>query len=291
VEVAAGWRWPSIGGGCRGRRTGRCGPDAAVATLAPVEDAEVTPGPGTGNDLAGQVALVTGSASGIGAATAKMLAGHGATVVVNSVRSVEAGMAVAADLPAGDYVQGDIADEAAARRLVDTVVHRHGRLDVLVNNAGTTEVIPHHDLAGASPDVWRRIFDVNVVGTWQMSVAAAPHLKASGRGQILNVSSLAGVRPTGSSIPYACSKAAVNHMTRLLANTLAPEIRVNAVAPGLVDTPWTADWDQVRSFVQSHAPLRRSASPHDVARAIEGLLLASYVTGEILVVAGGLQLR
>ena len=241
--------------------------------------------------LAGQVALITGSSSGIGAATARRLASEGATVVVNSVHSVVAGEKLAGELPGGDYVQADVADEEAARRLVDTVIERHGRLDVLVNNAGVTEVIPHSDLEAATPEVWRRIFDVNVIGTWQLTVAAVPHLTASGRGQVVNVSSIAGERPTGSSIPYACSKAALSHMTRLLANALGPDIRVNAVAPGLVDTPWTAEWDTVRAFVTAQAPLQRTATSDDVAEVILGLIRASYVTGEVVLVDGGLHLR
>ena len=143
----------------------------------------------------------------------------------------------------------------------------------------------------ATPEVWRRIFDVNVVGTWQVTVAAVPHLRSTGHGQVINVSSLAGEKPTGSSIPYACSKAAVSHMTRLLANSLGPDIRVNAVAPGLVDTPWTADWGAVREFVTAQAPLQRSATPEDVAEVILGLARASYVTGEVVLVDGGLHLR
>ncbi len=246
---------------------------------------------GDPSTLDGQVALVTGSASGIGAATARMLADAGATVVVNSVRSVEAGQAVADALPRASYVQADVADQAQAAALVDQVVARHGRLDLLVNNAGTTQVIPHGDLEAATPDVWRRIFDVNVIGTWQVTVAAVPHLRASGHGQVVNVSSLAGERPTGSSIPYACSKAALSHMTRLLANSLGPDLRVNAVAPGLVDTPWTADWDTVRAFVSTQAPLGRSATPEDVAEVILGLVRARYVTGEVVLVDGGLSLR
>jgi ketoreductase RED2 len=246
---------------------------------------------GDSSTLDGQVALVTGSASGIGAATARMLADAGATVVVNSVRSVEAGQAVADALPRASYVQADVADQAQAAALVDQVVARHGRLDLLVNNAGTTQVIPHGDLEAATPDVWRRIFDVNVIGTWQVTVAAVPHLRASGHGQVVNVSSLAGERPTGSSIPYACSKAALSHMTRLLANSLGPDLRVNAVAPGLVDTPWTADWDTVRAFVSTQAPLGRSATPEDVAEVILGLVRARYVTGEVVLVDGGLSLR
>ena len=175
--------------------------------------------------------------------------------------------------------------------MVDEVVRRHGRLDVLVNNAGTTEVIPHHDLEAASAEVWRRLFEVNVVGTWQVTVAAVEHLRASGRGQVVNVSSLAGERPVGSSIPYACSKAAVSHMTRLLANALGPDIRVNAVAPGLVDTPWTATWDAVREFVTTQSPLRRTATPEDVAELIVGLARSAYVTGEVVLVDGGMALR
>jgi ketoreductase RED2 len=212
-------------------------------------------------------------------------------VVINSVHSVTAGEALAGELPGADYVQADIADEEQAHRLIETVIQRHGRLDVLVNNAGATAVIPHGDLEAATPEVWRRIFDVNVIGTWQVTVAAVPHLVASGRGQVVNVSSIAGERPTGSSIPYACSKAAVSHMTRLLANTLGPDIRVNAVAPGLVDTPWTAEWDTVRAYVQAQAPLRRIATSEDVAEMIYGLIRASYVTGEVVLVDGGLNLR
>ena len=245
----------------------------------------------TDDRFAGQVVLITGSSSGIGAATAHQFAASGATVVINSVTSVEAGRAVAAELPDASYVQADVADAADAARLIDQVVTDHGRLDVLVNNAGTTAAIPHHDLEAATPEVWRRIFDTNVIGTWQLTVAAVPHLRDSGRGQVLNVSSLAGQRPLGSSIPYACSKAAVSHMTRLLANTLGPDIRVNAVAPGLVDTPWTADWTVVREFGKAQAPMQRTATPEDVAEVILGLARATYVTGEVVLVDGGLALR
>jgi ketoreductase RED2 len=239
----------------------------------------------------GQAVLVTGSSSGIGAATARLFAASGASVVINSSRSTQAGEALAAELPDACYVQADVADEGQARHLIEEVVARLGRLDVLINNAGTTQVISHGDLEAASPDVWRRIFDVNVIGTWQVTVAAAPHLRSAGAGQVVNVSSVAGHRPTGSSIPYACSKAAVSHMTRLLANVLGPHIRVNAVAPGLVDTPWTADWDLPRQFVTAQAPLQRTATPEDVAEVILGLARSAYVTGEVVLVDGGLNLR
>jgi ketoreductase RED2 len=149
-------------------------------------------------------------------------------------------------------------------------------------------VIPHHDVQAASVDVWRRIFEVNVFGTWAMSVAALPALREAG-GSIVNVASVAGVRPTGSSIPYAASKAAVNHMTVLLAKVVGPEVRVNAVAPGLVDTPWTEEWDVVREVVRQVAPLKRSGQPDDIAEVIVALAQAAYVTGQVVVIDGGLS--
>jgi ketoreductase RED2 len=202
-----------------------------------------------------RLALVTGSSSGIGAATARALGAAGATVMVNSSHSVDAGRA--AELPGASYEQADVADPDQARALVDTAVERHGRLDILVNNAGTRVMIPHHDLEAGSADVWRSIFELNVFGTWQLTLAAVPYLRASGDGAIVNVSSIAGHRPAGSSIPYAASKATVSHMTVLLANVLGPSVRVNAVAPGLIGTPWTRDWHAVREFVEAQAPLQR----------------------------------
>jgi ketoreductase RED2 len=237
----------------------------------------------------GRVVAVTGSSSGIGAATARVFADAGASVLVNSARSVAEGEAVAASLPDARYVQGDITDVGVPERLVTAALDRWGRLDTLVNNAGTTALIPHHDLEAASVDVWRRIFEVNVFGTWAMSVAAMPALREA-RGSIVNVASVAGVRPTGSSVPYAASKAALNHMTVLLAKVVGPEVRVNAVAPGLVDTPWTEDWDVVREVVRQVAPLKRSGQPEDVAEVVLALAQATYVTGQVVVIDGGLSL-
>ena len=186
-------------------------------------------------------------------------------------------------------MQADIAKAEDCTRLVAAVLEHYGRLDVLVNNAGTTKVIAHADLEAASLDVWREIFEVNVFGTWSLCVAAMEALRAS-HGSIVNVSSMAGVRPTGSSIPYAASKAAVNHMTALLAKVVGPDVRVNAVAPGLVDTPWTADWDTVRGFVNAVAPLKRSGTPEDIADVIVALANSKYVTGQVVVIDGGLSL-
>ncbi len=240
-----------------------------------------------------RVSLVTGSTSGIGEAIVRKLAAGGDRVVINSSTSVDAGQAMVTDLGAdrAHYVQGDISDESAAKRIVGETIERFGRLDVLVNNAGTTVRIPHSDFEAASPEVFRRLYDVNVVGTWAVTVAAMPHLEASGDGCIVNVTSLAGVRPTGSSIPYAVSKAALNHLTLLLANTVAPTVRVNAVAPGLVDTPWTAEWTDLHEAIKVAAPMGRSAVPDDVAQVVQSLIDSRYVTGQVWVVDGGLSLR
>jgi ketoreductase RED2 len=240
--------------------------------------------------LEGKVAIVTGSSSGIGEAIARLFAAEGASVVVNSTRSVAAGEAIAAELSNAIYVRGDVAQEDQAKALVQATLDRFGRLDVLVNNAGTTRVIPHHALEAVTDDDWQRILGTNVLGTWYVTRAAVPALKAR-RGSILNITSVAGVRAAGSSIPYAVSKAAVNHLTKLLANVLGPEIRVNAVAPGLIDTPWTADWDAIRASVRERAPLQRSGTPDDIARAALLLTASSYSTGEVLLADGGINLR
>jgi ketoreductase RED2 len=242
-------------------------------------------------NLDGKVALVTGSSSGIGEAVARALADAGAAVVVNSASSVEAGEKVAASLPRAAYIQADIGDAAACTALVAATLDRFGRLDVLVNNAGTTKVIAHEDLDAATDEIWHRILDVNLLGPWHLTRAAVPALRESGHGVVVNISSVAGLRPTGSSIPYAVSKAALNHLTVLLARTLGPQIRVNAVAPGLVDTPWTAWWGPRKDQVAAETPLKRYAQPADVAEAVMGLVRSGFVTGQVITVDGGHSLR
>jgi ketoreductase RED2 len=238
-----------------------------------------------------RVVIVTGSSSGIGEATARAFAAEGAAVVVNSSTSVQAGEAVADSLPRAAYVQADIADPVASERLVAVALETFGRLDVLVNNAGVTRVIPHADLDAATDEVFREIFEVNVFGTFRLTRLALPHLRASGDGAVVNVTSIAGVRPTGSSIPYAASKAALNHLTALLANVSGPEVRINAVAPGLVRTPWTADWGALHDSMEHRVPAGRSAEPVDVAEVIVDVAAARYVTGQVVLVDGGMSLR
>jgi ketoreductase RED2 len=235
------------------------------------------------------VALVTGSTSGIGEATARRFAAAGARVVVNSARSVEAGERLAAELPDAIYVQGDVGDPVEAVKLVDAAVETFGRLDVLVNNAGVTRPIPHADLDAVTPQVWWDVLGVNVIGTWQVTAAAMPHLRTA-QGCVVNISSVAGIRPAGSSIPYAVSKAAIGHMTRLLAAAVGPQVRVNAVAPGLIETPWTAGFTEIKARVESSTPLRRVGTVDDVAAVVAALVESRYVTGEVVLVDGGAHL-
>lgn len=236
-----------------------------------------------------KVALVTGSVSGIGAGVARRLAADGFTVAVHSRVSREGGVALAAEL-GGSYHQADLADDEAAQGLVPSVLAEHGRLDVLVNNAGISWPVPHAELAGLTAADWRWILDVNLIAPWLLCTAALPALRAS-TGCVVNVTSHAGVRPKGSSIAYAASKAALNHVTKLLAAALGPDVRVNAVAPGLVDTPMTADWTDAQELWKTMSPMRRAAQPADVADLVSALVHNAYVTGEVVLLDGGLNLR
>ncbi|MEU4196578.1 SDR family oxidoreductase [Kribbella sp. NPDC026611] len=236
-----------------------------------------------------QVALVTGSTSGIGAATVRRFAADGMRVAVHSRSSRVAGVELAAEL-GGSYHQADLSDDAAASALVPSVLAEHGRLDVLVNNAGISWPVPHDDLEGLTADDWRRLLDVNLIAPWLLCTAALPALRESG-GCIVNVTSHAGVRPKGSSVAYAASKAALNHVTKLLAAALGPEVRVNAVAPGLVDTPLTESWTAAQDLWKTTSPMRRAAQPDDVADLIAAVVHNSYLTGEVILLDGGLNLR
>jgi ketoreductase RED2 len=237
-----------------------------------------------------RVALVTGSTSGIGEAIARRLSALGASVVINSASSVEAGTRIATELGKDAlYVQADIADKAAGERLLTATLARFGRLDILVNNAGWTTAVPHPDLDALTDEIFKKTFDVNVTGTWWLTKAAMPHLMQSDDGNVINITSVAGVRPVGSSIAYSMAKAALNQMTRLLAKSCGP-VRVNAVAPGLVATPWTRDWQAQHEAVKARAPLKRSATPEDCVEAVLGLLRSRYATGHVFVVDGGLTL-
>ena len=250
-------------------------------------------------DMKGHVAVVTGSATGLGAAVVLKLASLGTRVVVNYTKSVkEAEETVAQAKAKGVEVllaQGDVAKDEDCRRIAKETIDRWGRIDILVNNAGTTKFADHADLDALNADDFLNIYKVNVIGAFQMIRACAPHLKASGFGRVVNVSSIAGVLGVGSSVAYASSKGALNTMTFSLARALAPEIRVNAVCPGFIGTRWFSErfgpetYARIVEHNKQSTPLHRAGTPEDVAEAIaffcgEG---ARHITGETLLSDAG----
>jgi 3-oxoacyl-[acyl-carrier protein] reductase len=249
-------------------------------------------------ELEGKAAIVTGGGTGVGRATVLALARRGCSVVVNYSRSQADAERTAAEAAALGVravpVQADVADDAACRRLVDTAVRELGRLDVLVNNAGTTVFVPHARLDAISGDDWSRVLGVNLIGPFQMARAAKGPMEAAGGGAIVNVSSVAGIAGIGSSIPYCASKAGLNVLTVILARTLGPKIRVNAVAPGFITGRWLAEglgpaYEPVKKAMEARAPLGRVCDPEDVARVIVALIAdADMVTGQVVPVEGGM---
>jgi ketoreductase RED2 len=241
-----------------------------------------------------RVVIVTGSTSGIGRAIARRCAASGWATVVNSRSGDDAGKQLAAEFDAefGDaiYVRGDVSQAEDCAAIVAAALDRWGRIDALVNNAATTSLIPHEDVAAADGPVWRRILDVNLVGPWQMISAALPALRQAHPGSVVNIASVAGLRPVGSSLPYAVSKAALIHMTTLLARALGPAVLVNAIAPGMIETPLTAAWSDAREFIEKSTPLRRTGEPDEVADLCDWLLNARYTTGECVSIDGGMRL-
>jgi 3-oxoacyl-[acyl-carrier protein] reductase len=238
-----------------------------------------------------KVALVTGSATGIGRAVAVRLAKHGLAVAINYSRSeVEANETLADvkrhGVPA-ILCRCSVADADGVKAMMQRCREELGGLDVLVNNAGTTRFIDHTNLDGLTDDVWDEILAVNLKGTFYCCREAMPLLQERG-GSIVNVTSVAGLQGLGSSIPYAASKAALNCMTKSLARAFAPRVRVNAVAPGPVLTRWLADhMDNVAKALEV-TPLKRAATPEDVADVTVFLALGnSLMTGQVVVVDGG----
>ncbi|MGE5191314.1 MAG: SDR family NAD(P)-dependent oxidoreductase [Deltaproteobacteria bacterium] len=241
-----------------------------------------------------KVALVTGSATGIGRACALRFAENGFHVVVNYSRSEadarETLTLVEACHVRGLLVQCDVGNDADVRNMLHTVEREFGRLDVLVNNAGTTWFIDHKNLEEMSEEKWDRILQVNLKGPFFCIRAAVPLMRKSGGGAVVSVSSVAGLSGDGSSIAYAASKGALNTMTKSLARALGPEIRVNAVCPGPVDTRWLRAVMSPEELEKrtAHFPMQRPALPEDIADAVIYLATGtSLTTGQCLVVDGG----
>ena len=248
-------------------------------------------------DPKGRAAIVTGSGTGVGRETALGLARLGCDVLINYSRSKDEAEATAAEVEALGVrtlaFKADVSRDADCRAMVEAATAAFGRLDVLVNNAGTTSFINHADLDAVGDEDWSRIMDVNLKGPFQMCRAAKAALAGDGGGCIVNVSSVAGIRAMGSSIPYCASKAALNNMTVALARVLAPEIRVNAVAPGFITGRWLKAglgeaYDYAKGAQEKRAPLGKVCDPSDVAAAILSLITGSdLVTAQVLPVEGG----
>lgn len=241
-------------------------------------------------------ALVTGSASGIGKAAALRLARGGYDVAINYSKSAGRAEETLAELRAHGVdaaaFAADVSDDAAVRAMVAGVIERFGKLDVLVNNAGTTSVTAPDDLDGIIAEDWDRVFAVNVRGMVQVTRAAAPHLRAA-TGSIVNVASIVGLRPGPQPLAYAASKAAVVSLNRTLSRVLAPEVRVNAVAPGWIEGEWMErtladNYERLMERRAKLTPMKRNVTLDDVAESIFALATSHpFVTGEVIVIDGG----
>jgi 3-oxoacyl-[acyl-carrier protein] reductase len=250
-------------------------------------------------NLEGCAAIVTGAGTGVGRATALELGRRGCSVLVNYSRSKQAAEEAAAEVQAlgarAIAHQCDVADDAACVGMVGVALAEFGRLDVLVNNAGTTSFIPHDQLEKVTLEDWDQIMSVNLRGPFQCARAARAALAEHGGGEIVNVSSVAGIAGTGSSIPYCASKAGLNSLTVTLARVMGPQnIRVNAIAPGFIDGAWLRQglgpaYDAIKGAVQGRSPLGRVSEPEDIAGAILALIEGpDLVTGHVLPVEGGM---
>ena len=246
-------------------------------------------------------AIVTGSATGLGAAIAKRLASKGCNVVINYTRSeadAEETAAACENLGVEALLcRADVANDADCRRMAALSMEKWGRIDALVNNAGVTKFTPAEDLESLSAEDFQHMYAVNVVGPYQMIRAVAPHMKRGGRGAVVNISTIAAITGDGSSVAYAASKGALNVMTLSLARALGPEIRVNAVCPGFVQTRWNRDGMGEKAYgervvqMERMTPLQTANTPEEIAETAVWLVEGGdCVTGEIILADSGLHL-
>lgn len=243
------------------------------------------------------VALVTGASTGIGRSTALALTKYGYDVVINYSRSEEAANITARAAEAAGartlVYRCDVSDDARVRTMLETTEKEFGRLDVLINNAGTTIAVEPKNMEGVTVEDWNRVFAVNVLGIFLVTRAAAPMLRKSANGCIVNTCSIAGLRPSAQALPYAASKAAVANLTKTLANALGPEVRVNAVAPGWIEGDWMKkmlgeNYDGLMARRARYTPLKRICTSDDVAETMLSLINGNrFVTGEIIILDGG----
>ena len=242
-------------------------------------------------------ALVTGASTGIGRSAAIALAKSGYNVAVNYSRSEDAAKITAREVEGAGVkallCRSDVSDDAGVRAMLAAVEKEFGRLDALINNAGTTVDIAPTNFEEMTVDAWNRVFSVNVLGVFLVTRAATPLLKKSPNGCIVNTCSIAGLRPSAQPLPYAASKAAVANLTKTLANALGPQIRVNAVAPGWIEGEWmkrtlAENYEGLMARRAKYTPLKRCCTDDDVADSMLSLILHNrFVTGEIIIVDGG----
>ncbi len=246
------------------------------------------------------VAIITGGGTGVGRATSLALARLGYNIVVNYSRSQADAETTVRDIQElgtqGIAIQGDVADDASCRSMIAVTVKTFGRVDVLVNCAGITEFIPFHDLDAVTDEAWERLYKVNVVGAFHCARAVREPMLAAGGGIIINISSVAAQLGQGSSIPYCCTKAALDNLTVSLARTLAPQIRVNGIAPGFIEGRWTqgglgSKYESIKQAYQTTLPLGRVCQPEDIADGVVSLITGSkLVTGQTLTVDAGMMI-
>jgi len=247
-----------------------------------------------------RVVIVTGGGTGVGRETSLAMGRLGYHVVVNYSRSQGEAEQTVQELTAlgvrAFAYQADVGDDAACRAMVAFTVQELGRVDVLVNCAGTTDFIPFPDLDAVSDESWQRLYQVNVVGAFHCARAVREPMLAAGGGAIINVSSVAAQLGQGSSIPYCCTKAALDNLTVSLARTLAPHIRVNGIAPGFIEGRWTqgglgARYEGIKQAYERTLPLGRVCQPKDIADGIVSLITGSrLVTGQTLTVDAGMMI-
>jgi 3-oxoacyl-[acyl-carrier protein] reductase len=248
-------------------------------------------------DSSKPVALVTGASTGVGRSAAIVLAKNGYDVAVNYSRSEDQAKTTARQVEKAGakalLCRCDVSDDAGVRAMLAAVEKEFGRLDVLINNAGTTVDVAPTNFEEMSVEAWNRVFSVNVLGVFLVTRAAAPLLKKSPNGCIVNTCSIAGLRPSAQPLPYAASKAAVANLTKTLANALGPQIRVNAVAPGWIEGEWmkktlAENYEGLMARRAKYTPLKRCCTEDDVADSMLSLILHNrFVTGEIIIVDGG----
>ena len=253
-------------------------------------------------DIENGVAIVTGSSSGVGAACARQLAERGCHVAINYAHNEDGAHATAAACAEFGVetvvVRANVADDDECRALAGAALEKWGRIDALVNNAGTTKFNPHHELHGLSKEDFLNIYAVNTVGAYQMTRAVAPAMQRGGRGSVVNVASIAAITGVGSSVAYAASKGAMITLTLSLARALGPEIRVNAVCPGFIQGDWLEQglgkerYEAAKAALEAGSPLRRTATADTVAEAILYFVAgADVITGETLILDGGNHLN